>query len=420
MDITAVDPKLPVSVGDPKTQREAIARALRRAAHKAQMPMGVISGGAGFRARKGEKAFRWGIIASFFVMVACPLAAASIYWGLLATKQFLTETKFALRAGEPSVLDSLGGLAGIPASLQAQDTQIVANYIRSRAIVEALDKELDLRRVFSRPEADYFSRLDRRDSIEDLEKYWRKRVDTSIDALSGIISVNVRAFTPQDSMALMAKVVDLSEKLVNDLSTRSRRDALEQAKRELSRAEKRLKDMTVSMRDTRDAEGVIDATAAAEAINTLITTLRVDLSHAEESLAVQRGSVAQDAPQIKILDARIQSLKSQIAYYSGQIAGVKDDGAGNMAGRLKNLSRQQVELDIARQQYALAAVSYETARVDMETQQAYLVSFLRPTLAEKSTYPRRWWEWSIIVAPAVTSWLILVAVAFVARDHMAK
>ncbi|PWB82709.1 MAG: hypothetical protein C3F11_10530 [Methylocystaceae bacterium] len=420
MDITAVDPKLPVSVGDPKTQREAIARALRRAAHKAQMPMGVISGGAGFRARKGEKAFRWGIIASFFVMVACPLAAASIYWGLLATKQFSTETKFALRAGEPSVLDSLGGLAGIPASLQAQDTQIVANYIRSRAIVEALDKELDLRRVFSRPEADYFSRLDRRDSIEDLEKYWRKRVDTSIDALSGIISVNVRAFTPQDSMALMAKVVDLSEKLVNDLSTRSRRDALEQAKRELSRAEKRLKDMTVSMRDTRDAEGVIDATAAAEAINTLITTLRVDLSHAEESLAVQRGSVAQDAPQIKILDARIQSLKSQIAYYSGQIAGVKDDGAGNMAGRLKNLSRQQVELDIARQQYALAAVSYETARVDMETQQAYLVSFLRPTLAEKSTYPRRWWEWSIIVAPAVTSWLILVAVAFVARDHMAK
>lgn len=420
MDITAADAKLPVGGYDPKTKREAISRALRRAAHKAQMPVGVISGGgAGFRARKGERAFRLGLIVSAVVMVACPLVVASVYWSLIATEQYSTETKFALRAGESSMLESLGGSAGGGGGMQQlQDTQIVANYITSRTMVESLEKEFGLRRIFSRPAADYFSRFDRRDSIEDLEKYWRKRADAKMDPLSGIITVNIRAFTPQDSMALTMKVVELSERLVNDLSTRSRRDALEQAKKELARAEKRLKDATAAMRDVRDAEGVIDAGAAADAINAIIATLRLDLSHAEESLAVQ--GVARDAPQIKILSARIQSLKHQIASYSSQIAGEKSEGGDNMAGRMKNLSRQQVELDLARQQYALAATSFETARVDMETQQAYLVSFLRPTLAEKSTYPRRWWEWSIIVVPSLMVWLLSTGVAFLARDNMAK
>jgi capsular polysaccharide transport system permease protein len=63
---------------------------------------------------------------------------------------------------------------------------------------------------------------------------------------------------------------------------------------------------------------------------------------------------------------------------------------------------------------------FENARVDLETQRAYLVSFLRPTLAEKSLYPRRWIEWGIIVAPATIGWLALIAVAFLVRDHMAK
>lgn len=80
----------------------------------------------------------------------------------------------------------------------------------------------------------------------------------------------------------------------------------------------------------------------------------------------------------------------------------------------------QIELDLARQRYALAASMFENARFDLETQRAYLVSFLRPTLAEKSLYPRRWIEWGIIVAPATIGWLALIAVAFLVRDHMAK
>ncbi|MFY9627999.1 MAG: hypothetical protein WAK03_07585 [Methylocystis sp.] len=420
MSFSELDTKIPATVDDPKALRESISRALRRAARKARAPAAIISGGAGFQARKGARAFRMGLIASFILLVIVPLMIESVYWGLIATKQYTTEAKFALRSGEASPLDALGGVIGAPASQQMQDTQIIANYIKSRTMVEALNKALDLRRIYARPEVDYFSRLSRSDTIEDLVKYFRKRMDVSVEAVSGIVQIDIRAFTPEDSLALTNKAIELSEILVNDLSTRSRRDAFQLAQSELNRAEGRLRAATEQMREVRDTQGVLDASAAAEAITKVINVLRLELSHAEESIATQGGAVTPDAPQVRVLNARIKSLKSQIADYTRQIAGGSDAGGDSMAQRLGALSRQQVELDLARQQYVLASANYESARVALETQTGYLASFLHPTLAEKSTYPRRGWEWSIVVFPALLIWMLLASLALVARDYMAK
>ncbi|QGM94432.1 hypothetical protein F7D13_10570 [Methylocystis rosea] len=420
--VSLADPERgPLSPQDASFKAKSISRALRRAANKSRAPTSVIAGGGGFQARRGDRAFRLGVLASFAAFVLAPFLVASIYWGLIASKQYVTETKFALRAGEASSLDLLsGGAMGSQASQQMQDAQVLVNFIRSRSMIEALDRKVGLRAMFSRSGVDYFSSFDPEDSVEELEKYWKRRIDASLDMMSGIISVNVRAFTPRDSLTIAQNVTDLSERLVNELSTRSRRDALAQARTELTRAEEQLKNATGSMRDARNTEGVLDAPAAAEAINKLITTLRLELAATQEDLALHSDSATSDSPQARLLTARVQSLKSQIDEYSTQIAGGGERGEGSLAQRAGVLSMHQIELDLARQRYALAASMFENARVDLETQRAYLVSFLRPTLAEKSLYPRRWIEWGIIVAPATIGWLALVAVAFLVRDHMAK
>lgn len=422
LSVTIAEPQwAPLSPQDAGVKAKAIAQALRRAANKSRGPVKVITGGGGFQARRGDRAFRLGVLASFAACVVAPFLVASIYWGLIASKQYVTETKFALRAGEASSLDLLsGGAIGSQASRQMQDAQVLVNFIRSRGMVEALDKKIGLRAMFSRPGVDYFSSFDPDDPIEELEKYWKRRVDASIDLMSNIISVHVRAFSPGDSLAISQNIAELSERVVNELSTRSRRDALAQARTELTRAEAQLKNSTSAMRDARNAEGVLDAPAAADAINKIITTLRLELSHTQEDLALHGDAESLDSPQARLLTARVQSLKSQIDDYSTQIASGGEKAAGSLAQRAGVLSRHQVELNLAQQRYSLAVAAFENARVDLETQRAYLISFLRPTLAEKSLYPRRWLEWAIIVAPATIGWLALLAVAFLVRDHMAK
>lgn len=416
--VAVAAPREVVSAEEAERKAKAISRALRRAANKSRAPTSVISGGGGFQARRGDRMFRLGILASFGAFVAIPLLVASIYWGLIASKQYVTEAKFALRAGETTISTVLGGGGG-QSDQQMQDAQVVVKYILGRSIVETLDKKLNLRAMFSRPDIDYFSRLDADDPIETIEKYWKKRVDASVDIMSGIISVSIRAFTPEDSLVIANNVIELSEALVNEMTTRSRRDALAQARTELARAEEQLKSASTKMRDARNAEGVLDAPAAAEAINKLITELRMELAAAEENLALQASAATSNSPQARVLNARVSSLKTQIAEYSAQIAGAGDKG-GSMAGHAGVLSQRQLELDLANQQYALALTAFENARVDLDSQRAYLTTFLRPTLAEKSIYPRRWLEWAIIVVPATVGWMVLLAVAFLVRDHMAK
>ncbi len=394
---------------------EGISLALRRAARKSRVPQSFSSGGGGFRARRSDRIYRLALIVSFGLMVLVPLVVASIYFGLVASPQYATEFKFALRSSEHGVLDSLTGLGG---SQQSQDAQIVANYVRSRGMIEALQGEIDLRSVFTPPDVDRFSRLEADAPIEELEKYWRRRVDATLDETSGIVSVSVRAFTATDSLRLAEAIVAKSEALVNDMSMRLRRDALERATAELRRAEANLRDATAAMRDVRTREGVLDTGAAAKGLQVVIDQLRAELSAREQQLSLQ-GGATDDAPQVRLLKAQIAELRRQIADYVGKIAGGQG-GDPSLATRQFTLGRAETDVRIAQEQYAAAAKAHEMARMDVETQKAYLVTFLKPMAAEQSLYPRRWLYWSATVGPAFLIWVVFVTLMTLARDHMSR
>jgi capsular polysaccharide transport system permease protein len=142
-----------------------ISRALKRAANKSRAPVSIVTGGA-YMSRPGDRLLRLGIIASFAIVVILPLLAASIYWALIAGKQYVTEAKFALQTSDGPSFEALG--VSTQDNRQIQDSQVVVRYILSRAMVDELDKSINLRGKFS--QADYLSRFDPVDPIEKLEK----------------------------------------------------------------------------------------------------------------------------------------------------------------------------------------------------------------------------------------------------------
>mgnify|MGYP001765991261 CR=1 FL=1 len=418
-DLAAVDEFRVLTNEETKATAAAISRALRRAARESRKPAPIIvgGGGGGVRARRGDQILRIALILSFVVSVLIPTLSASIYWGLIASKQYVTEAQFTLRSGESSPLDSLGGFGGLATSRQSQDTQIIANYIKSPTIIADVAETIELQKSFGRSDIDYFSRLAPNEPIEKLEKYWRKQVDVKIENSSGIVTITVRAFSPEDSERLASTIVSLSEHLVNRLADRPREEAATTAKTELDRAEKALREAITAMRDLRNTQGVLDAKASAEGINKVVTALRLQLAETESNL-LSSGRGIQDSPQLRILKNRADALRKQIADYSAQIAGV--GGGANMAGRLNVLSIAQTDLDLARQRYADAATAYQTARVDLETQRAYVVAFLKPILAQDSVYPRRWVEWLLVVVPSLLLWGLMVTLVLKARDNMVR
>ena len=163
-------------------------------------------------------------------------------------------------------------------------------------MMEVVNGALNLRQIFSNEKIDFLSRFDPKESNEDLLRYWRRHVDAHIDSTSGILTVVVRAFTPQDSLNITNKIVSASEALVNDLTDRSRRDALRQAKIELQRANESLQEKIVAMRDARDAEGILDSGKTSEVMTRMLGDLRLELAHLEQDYDAQRKAVLPSSP----------------------------------------------------------------------------------------------------------------------------
>ncbi|OYU46884.1 MAG: hypothetical protein CFE31_19360 [Rhizobiales bacterium PAR1] len=397
---------------------KSIAFALRKAARKARAPASILAGGGANKVRRGDRLFNRGVIISFILMVLIPFLASSIYLPFIASDQHASEARFAVRNRKSSPMDSILGMAGISGSQQTQDSQIIVNYLKSRAAIDEIDKRFDLKKIYSDRSYDYIFRFSRDESREEFEKYWKRQVNVVLDKTTGIITVEVRAFQPEDALAVNRALLELAEHMVNELSNRAKFDSLRQSEQDLKRNEARLEQAILNLRDVRNREGVLDVGAQAEATMGVVSQLRLALAKIEQELLSRQGQLSADAPQVRFLQAQSNALRTKIQDFERQLASEGASGK-SLSGSAVELDRQRLDVQIAQEQYATALALYERARTETETQGAYLLTFLPPTLSEEAQYPKRWLIWSVIVFPLFLLWSILVGVATLIRNHMA-
>ena len=326
----------------------------------------------------------------FLVFFATPAALAVVYFSLIASSLYTSEARFAVRGGARPPIDTISALTGLASFTQVQDSLIVVNYMKSQALVEALDRQLDLRAIFGRDGIDWISRFNADDPIEDLVKYWQQHIKTSIEAPSGIVTMKVSAFSPEEALRIANATVDLSERLVNGLSTRARQDAVTEADAELTRAETRLTNTLAAMRDLRNQQSTLDPQRTAEGIGRLISELRLEKIRLEQELsASKQGDVSDSAPQIQIMRARVDVIGEQITSLEQLLTSRDGAEQGTIAGKITRFDELELEQQIAEKQYTLSAAALERARVNAEGKHVYLATFVQPVLPQNSTYPKR-------------------------------
>jgi capsular polysaccharide transport system permease protein len=293
---------------------------------------------------------------SFIAIVVVPTVLASGYLFAAASDQYVAEFRFTLNSAAVPRLDPASLLTGIsaPAPPAALESQILVQYIGSRAIVDRINAALDLHRLFSPPQADWWSRLPVPATIEMLVRYWKGQVDPVYDAADGTVTVRVRAFSPGEALRLAQAVVAACEALVNELSLRSRHDALVRANAELAQAEDRLKTVLARLRVFRDREGLIDPARAAEANRVLAARLRDELIKANTQLAVLKRYMRDDAPSIQVLTARIRAIETQRRSVSAEMTDPEEARPDRLTRRLGDYEQIDSERRFAEASYQLA------------------------------------------------------------------
>ena len=163
------------------------------------------------------------LILSFIGAVVGPTFLAMLYFGLLASDQFVSEIRLSVRAASEQrqqatdALSAFSKLGLAAAKTSTQDAYMVVNYVRSKPAVFDVGGPDFLEKVYSKPEIDWFSRLSPGEPLENIWKYWNRHVVASLDTLSSIVTVKVFAYTPEDAQALAARadsVMKAAEKVL--------------------------------------------------------------------------------------------------------------------------------------------------------------------------------------------------------------
>ena len=326
-------------------------------------------------------------IKAVLAAVLLPTLLSLLYFGLWASPMYIAEARFAVRGAETS--GAAGGLAALllpsGASVGA-DAHIVAEYIQSPDIMEAIDGELHIFCHFSSREYDLISRLAADATRDERLSYWNWAVKPSFDPETGVIALSVRAYDPVTAQKLAEAVLTKSEALVNAMSRRAQDDAIALAMSEVRTAEQRVSAAQDAMRAFRDRSGMLDPASTAGGLQGIVSQLEGEAVKVRAEIAEASTYMSKDAPALVGLRARLAAVEKQLASEKLRLAGeARPDSLTSVAGEYEDL---QTESEFARQQLVSAMTSLETARVKAEAKSRYVVAFQIPVLPDESLYPR--------------------------------
>lgn len=323
------------------------------------------------------------------LIVILPTLLLAGYYYLIASDQYQSEAHFVVRSADTPTPSASGfgallGLSGGGGS--GGDAASVSDYLQSHEAVQKLRRDVDLVGRFRRPEVDLLSRLNRENPTpEGLLKYYEGKVSARTDRDTGITTLTVRAFRPEDSFAIINKLLIMGEQRVNALNARSYRDAISASKRQLDEAEVAAAEVQGKLTSFRQEKADIDPEGSGKAQIGLVSTLRANLAAAQAQLETAGAFISRSSPQYLALSRQVRSLNAQLAAQSGRLAG----GGPTIANNLGGYEDLRLRQEFAGKRYEAAAAALAQARDRAQRQQLYLVRIVDANMPVKSLYPQR-------------------------------
>jgi capsular polysaccharide transport system permease protein len=317
-----------------------------------------------------------------FFCVYLPTILTGFYLLFLHSSMYISESSFSIRSNNSMDIPVMPGM-----SVTTPDAYIIQNYITSPNMLEKIDKELNLREHYGDRSRDVFSRLKKNFTREEFFEYWKWIVNVVFSQDKGIITVEVKAYSPEMAEAISKSILAQSEKLVNEMNERSQQDSIRMAKEEIASAQARLLKAQDDLRKFRDANSMLDPSTISTVLESVMAKLEGEAALAQAELNAALQSMSPDNPQAKLLAIHLQAIRDQLEQEKLRLAGA-GVGADTLSALVGDYARLSTEEKFAQDQLVYAMTAYEGARLKAVTQTRYLVPFQPPTLPQESLYPR--------------------------------
>jgi capsular polysaccharide transport system permease protein len=354
----------------------------------------------------------------FVLMVVAPTCFAIVYYGLVASDAYISESRFLVRSPQHQTSSGLVGelLQSSGISHSQDDTYSVRDYILSRDALKELDQKLDLRKAFSSPDIDLLDRFPGvgwwNRSFEKFYLYYGKHVGVEYDPVSSITILTARAFTAEDAYKINALLLDISERLVNTLNDRSRRDLISFADGEVKLASDKAKDAALALLTYRSKQAVFEPDKQATIQLEGVAKIQQELISTEAELA-QVKKLSPENPQIRALTSRIDSLREAIASEASKVTSAH----GSFSAHAPDFERLALDVEFADKQLGIALAELESARAEAQQKQLYLETLVQPNLPDKAMEPKRFRSIFTVLIISIVGWAVASILIASVREH---
>jgi len=350
--------------------------------------------------------------------VIIPVFFSAIYLFFIASDRYVSEARFIVRSSSSTPMDGIASLVSSQGLSRANDETFAVNeYITSRDAADLLLAKNNLAQIMTRPEADIFNRFPNfftRDSKEKLYQHFKDMVYVDIEGATGISTLQVTAFRPEDAKALTAALLKYAEDLINRLNERSYRDALKYAGVIVDQTKSDFLAIEAKLSKWRNETGTVDPGKESIAGLESIGKMTVELSKLEGSIA-ETIAMTPSNPNLPALKEKAISYRREIDKLKRLIVGDEN----SMSSKLQVYEQFMLEREIAGRALAAAELNRLKARQEADRQHLYLQTIVEPNLPDQYTYPRRFLYLLGMIGLCSIIYLIARSLSEIAMEHSA-
>ncbi|MGB0131316.1 hypothetical protein [Chlorobium sp.] len=356
----------------------------------------------------------------FLFTVVIPTMLSLLYFGLIKSDVYVSESRFVVRSPERPIQTGLGAIiqgAGFSRSLD--DTYSVHDYMLSRDALNSVNTRFDFRTAFTRKGVDLFSRfnpLGLDNSLESLYIYYQSRIAVYLNASSSISTLKTRAFTASDARKLNEMLLQRAEALINRLNERGRIDLIRYARREVAIAERKSKEAALALSMFRNKNGVFDPVGQSALQLQQVAKLQDELIATKTQLS-QVSAFTPESPQIPVLQQRVSAIQTEIERETAKVTGEATGSDPSLTSKAVEYERLSLERAFAEKQLGAAMASLEQARNEAQRKQLYLERIVQPNKPDIAIEPQRIRSILTTFIVGLIAWGILTLLLAGIREH---
>lgn len=331
-------------------------------------------------------------------LIVLPIAMAIIYYSFFAVDRFVSSAQVVVRqegSNPGAQLPGLGILLSGSNSASRQETLYLREYIVSMDMMQLLEDRLHWIEQYTQQQSDPFFWLKTETPREELLKYYQRMVSAHYDETTGLLKVEVQAFSPQLAEQMVTTILEASEHFVNEVSHSIAREQMRFAQSELDGAQtnytKRKEELLRFQHDNK----VLDGKSSAQGRASIIETLEGEHSKERAVLTEMLYKLRPDAPQVKQQQQRVAAIREQLSAEKHLLVSAPDGSQLNvLASRFQQLT---LDAGIAQETYKTAVAALDNARIEASKKIRTLVTVISPNTPQIALYPERLYNLATIL-----------------------